>query len=134
MTEKELQKLNRKRLLELLLIQTERADSLEAELEETQSKLQSKLLSEKESGSIAEAALKLNGIFDAADAAAAQYLENIRNAAEYQERLKREAEENARLIIEKAEADAAAIRLDAEKMLDDTRRRCAGITRKMRKK
>ena len=99
MTEKDFKKLTRRQLLELLLVQTQRADSLEAELELTKSKLQSKLLSEKESGSIAEAALKLNGIFEAADSAAAQYLENIRVSVEYQEKLKSEAEDEARRII-----------------------------------
>ena len=134
MTEKYFKKLTRRQLLELLLVQTQRADSLEAELELTKSKLQSKLLSEKESGSIAEAALKLNGIFEAADSAAAQYLENIRVSVEYQEKLKSEAEEEARRIIANAEAQANETLLEAQKMLEDTKRRCAGITRKMRKK
>ena len=134
MTEKDFKKLTRRQLLELLLVQTQRADSLEEELELTKSKLQSKLLSEKESGSIAEAALKLNGIFEAADSAAAQYLENIRVSVEYQEKLKSEAEEEARRIIANAEAKANETLLEAQKMLEDTKRRCAGITRKMRKK
>jgi vacuolar-type H+-ATPase subunit H len=134
MTEKDFKKLTRRQLLELLLVQTQRADSLEEELELTKSKLQSKLLSEKESGSIAEAALKLNGIFEAADSAAAQYLENIRVSVEYQEKLKSEAEEEARRIIANAEAQANETLLEAQKMLEDTKRRCAGITRKMRKK
>lgn len=134
MTEKELKKLTRRRLLELLLIQTERADRLEEELEITNGKLQSKLLSEKESGSVAEAALKLNGVFEAADAAAAQYLENIRIASEYQDKLRAEAEEEARRIVLDAEAYADKLRLEAEKMLDDTKRRCAGIAKKKRKR
>lgn len=145
MTEKDLKKLTRRRLLELLLIQTERADKLEAELAEVNSKLQSKLLSEKEAGSMAEAALKLNGIFEAADSAAAQYLENIRISSEYQEKLRAEAEEegrriiarageDARRIVDEAEADAEAIRLESQKMLDDTKRRCAGMAKKWRKK
>ena len=134
MTEKDLKKLTRRRLLELLLIQTERAEALTAELEITNSKLQNKILSEKESGSIAEAALKLNGVFEAADAAAAQYLENIKNASEYHDRLLSDAEDKARSIIAKAEADAAQIRLEAQQLLDDTKRRCAGLAKKRRKK
>ena len=39
MTEKELKKLNRYQLLEMLLIQTQRADSLQKQLEEAQSQL-----------------------------------------------------------------------------------------------
>ena len=78
MIDKELRKLNRKGLLELLLKQTERADELEARLNEAEVKLLDRSISEKDAGSIAEAALKLNGIFEAADAAAAQYLENVK--------------------------------------------------------
>lgn len=78
MTEKELRKLNRKQLLELLLIQTNRADELEKRLSEMQSALNDREIALSEAGSIAEAALKLNGIFEAADAAAKQYLDNIK--------------------------------------------------------
>lgn len=78
MTEKELKKLNRKQLLELLLIQTNRADELEKRLSEMQKALNDREITLSEAGSIAEAALKLNGIFEAADAAAKQYLDNIK--------------------------------------------------------
>lgn len=78
MKKNELQKLNRKQLLELLLKQTQRADELEHRLEETEKKLQERVLKESQAGSIAEAALKLNCVFEAAQAAADQYLENIK--------------------------------------------------------
>lgn len=78
MTEKELKKLNRKELLELLLIQTARADKLEAELAEAHEQLKRREIMEMEAGTMAEAALKLNDVFSAADAAAAQYLQNIK--------------------------------------------------------
>ncbi|MBQ4648228.1 MAG: DNA repair protein [Clostridia bacterium] len=77
MTEKELKKLNRKQLLELLLVQTSRADRLEAELAEANKMLKRRELLETEAGTMAEAALKINGVFEAVDAAAAQYLQNI---------------------------------------------------------
>ena len=79
MTEKELKKLNRKQLLELLLRQTERADQLESELEEAKKQLEDKRITEMEAGSIAQAALQLNGIFEAAQKAADQYLYNIKS-------------------------------------------------------
>lgn len=78
MTEKEFKKLNRKQLLELLLRQTERVEALEQELNETKQKLEDRKIMEMEAGSIAEAALRLSGIFEAAEAAAAQYVDNIR--------------------------------------------------------
>ena len=78
MPEKELNKLNRKQLLELLLRQTERVEALEQELNETKQKLEDRRITEMEAGSIAEAALKLNKVFEAAEAAAAQYVDNVR--------------------------------------------------------
>lgn len=77
MNEKELRRLNRKQLLELLLIQIQRADELEIRLAEAEEKLKSRELAEMQAGSIAEAALKLSGIFEAAQEAADLYLENV---------------------------------------------------------
>ena len=77
MKDKELRKLTRKQLLELLLAQTERADMLEEKLKSTEAMLRDRQLTEMQAGNIADAALRLNGIFDAAQAAADQYLENI---------------------------------------------------------
>lgn len=82
MTNKELKKLTRTELLELLLAQTERADSLEKEIEELRKKLSEKDIAIQNSGSIAEAALKINDIFNAAQAAADQYLMNIKGNAD----------------------------------------------------
>ena len=77
MNEKELKRLNRKQLLELLLIQIERADALEQRLEEAEAKLKSRELAQMRAGSLAEAALQLSGIFEAAQEAADLYLENV---------------------------------------------------------
>lgn len=78
MNEKELKKLSRKQLLELLLKQTENSEKLQLQLEEMKNELEKRIMMEKKAGSIAEAALQLNGIFETAQAAADQYLENIR--------------------------------------------------------
>ncbi len=78
MTEKELHKLKRAELLEMMLAQSREIESLRARIEELEEKLADREIRIQESGSIAEAALKLNGIFEAAQAAADQYLENVR--------------------------------------------------------
>jgi hypothetical protein len=78
MTEKELHKLKRAELLEMMLAQSREIEVLRARIEELETKLADREIRIRESGSIAEAALKLNGIFEAAQAAADQYLENIR--------------------------------------------------------
>ena len=82
MTEKELKKLNRYQLLEMLILQTERAEQLEQELRETRQKLEAHDLRIAELGSIAEASLQLSGIFEAAQRAADMYVEEAKKRAE----------------------------------------------------
>jgi hypothetical protein len=76
--EKQLRRLDRKQLLELLLIQIERADDLERRLEEAEKKLKNRELLQTKAGSLAEEALKLSGIFEVAQEAADLYLENVK--------------------------------------------------------
>ena len=78
MEDKTLRQLNRQELIELLLEQKKRNDALEAELEEVKKQLEDRDILISESGSIAEAALKLSGIFEDAQKAADMYLSNIR--------------------------------------------------------
>lgn len=73
-----LKRMSRKDLLELLVLQSKKIDELTSELEKTKKLLLSKQITIKESGSIAEASLKLNKIFEDAQLAANQYLENIK--------------------------------------------------------
>lgn len=77
MTDKELRHLRRSELLELLLEQTRRCAALELRIEELEGQLEERKIRIKESGSIAEAALKLNHVFEAAEAACRQYVENM---------------------------------------------------------
>ena len=79
MTDKELQKLTRTELLELLLVQSKEIDRLNQQLEALQIQVQQRKITLAQAGNIAEAALQLNGIFEAAQAAADQYLESIKN-------------------------------------------------------
>ena len=85
MTEKELRRLSRTDLLEMLLEQSKEVQRLQQELEETKQKLEDRRLMEKEARSIAEAALRINKVFEAAQQAADQYLENIRQHADRRE-------------------------------------------------
>lgn len=77
MTNKELRKLSRAELLKLLLEQSKEVENLKNELDSTQQQLQSKKLEVKQAGSIADAALQVNKVFETAQKAADQYLENI---------------------------------------------------------
>lgn len=78
---KELKKLNRKDLLEIVLEQIKRIEKLENENENLNRKLESKTISIKESGSIAEASLKISNIFKSIEEAKEIYMENIKDLA-----------------------------------------------------
>lgn len=78
MNENELRKLKRVDLLELLISQSRENEELGHRLAEAEQKLADRQIKTDEAGSIAEAALRLNGVFEAAQAAADQYLENIK--------------------------------------------------------
>lgn len=78
MTEKELKHLRRSDLLELLLEQTRENARLRRELEEAQAQLEDRVIRIGNSGTMAEAAIALSGVFEAAQSACDLYLENIR--------------------------------------------------------
>lgn len=77
MTDKELRRLSRAELLEMLLAQMEENEQLKQKLEIAEKALADRKIAIDQAGTLAEAALKLNGVFDAADRAVRQYLENI---------------------------------------------------------
>lgn len=78
MEDKELRKLNRQELLEILLEVTKENEQLKAELADTKKKLDSKWYRLKKAGNIAEASLELNDVFAKAQQAADEYLCNIK--------------------------------------------------------
>lgn len=95
MTDKELQKLSRSELLEMLIAQTEENDRLKRQLNEAEARLKDRQIAIENSGSIAEAALSLNGVFEAAEKAAKQYLENIEQLSSRQEEQNRDMQAKA---------------------------------------
>ena len=71
MTGKEMKKLRRDELLQMLIEQTQKGDALEEELALAQAKLEEREIILQKAGTMAEAALRLNAVFQAADEAAA---------------------------------------------------------------
>lgn len=90
MTDQELKKLRRGDLLELLIAQEKENQRLRSQVEQMEKQLADRAIALEQAGSIAEAALRLNGVFEAAQAAADQYLENIRRLGEGPEEKDRE--------------------------------------------
>lgn len=82
MTERELRKMSRTELLELLLDERRENEVLREKLKKALTALSDRQIALTEAGSIAEAALRINGVFEAAQAAADQYLENVRRLTE----------------------------------------------------
>ena len=82
LTEKDLKKLNRYQLLELLIVQTDRADKLQAKLDIAEKQLANQELQISSLGSIAEASLQLKGVFQAAQDAADMYIDAAKKRAQ----------------------------------------------------
>ena len=107
MTEKELKKLNRYQLLELLIVQTERADKLQAKLETAEKHLFNQELKLSSLGSIAEASLQLSGVFQSAQEAADMYVDAARKRAD---EIEEAAHKKAAQILIQAKAQADRIK------------------------
>lgn len=82
MTEKDLKKMNRYQLLELLILQTERADKLQMRVDALETELNNQEIKIMSLGSIAEASLQLGGVFQAAQKSADIYLDAAKKRAE----------------------------------------------------
>ncbi len=131
-----LKKLNRAELLQLLAQTSEDKDALVAENAELREELKHRLPLSKTAnrvGSIAEAALEVNGFFESAQNAANDYLREIKRLRDQAARQQldgaqsapstREAQQAANAIIARANAQAQAILADAReqsnRIIDD---------------
>lgn len=106
MTEKELRKLNRYQLLELLVMQTERADQLQKKVEELEARLEERDLNLARLGSVAEVAVQVSGVFEAAQKAADLYLDAAKKQSD---EILAHARHKAATIIIQAESKAQYI-------------------------
>ncbi|EID18438.1 hypothetical protein [Streptococcus anginosus] len=78
MEQKELRKLRRVDLLELLVTQAKENEQLRQQVQKLQAELNSRKILVEKAGSIADASIALNKLFETAQATADQYLENIK--------------------------------------------------------
>ncbi|MCD8189904.1 MAG: hypothetical protein LUD78_06725 [Clostridiales bacterium] len=84
MADKELRGMNRTELIEIIYALQQNERSLRAENDRLRRQLEDRLLRMEKAGSIAEAALSLNHVFEDAEAAAQQYLDSLQAMAEPQ--------------------------------------------------
>lgn len=122
MTEKELRRLSRSDLLSLLLEQSRETQQLRQQLQEAQAALEDRAIRIREAGSIAEAALKLSGIFEAAEAACQQFTENVAHMRGSQEDSLFQREQESLLEAERILAEA---KKQAQLQEERTKQYCA---------
>lgn len=129
MTEKEVRRLNRSDLIEIIYElqkqnkeNSERIRSLEQELEDRSLKLS-------KAGSIAEAAIQVNNVLESAQAAADQYLSSIRTAnasvEKKLEKTQRQCDEMVRRAQSEADRLLTAAKEQAAKTVADADRQAA---------
>lgn len=124
MTEKELRKLNRYQLLDILIMQTERADELQQKLDTLMKEKEEQTIQINNLGSVAEAAMHINQVFESVQQAADMYLAEATERAETLERETRErAETLERETREQAETLEREARERAEAMEREARER-----------
>ncbi len=107
-TDKEFKRLSRSQLIDIIYQLQLKQDELTAENEKLSKALSDKRLRVSKAGNIAEAALEIHNVMQAAQDAAAHYLEEIRI-------MRNETEEKCRRLLEKAQKDAGDIVAQAKK-------------------
>ena len=120
MTNKELRKLSRAELIDILFELQTQNENLTAENRELAAQLESRQLQITEAGSIAEAALRLNGVFEAAQAAADQYVRCTKDSLAIAERTLAAAKRQADTLVQEATAQAQKLLADADAHLESS--------------
>lgn len=124
MADIDLKKLNRAELLEILVKQGRELEEIKERNEELEKQLKNRQIIVEKAGSIAEASLTLNGVFEAAQSACEQYMENIRLLSSTQEERCAAMEEaslkKAQQIIEEAEEKSRRVE-------ENTRAKCQAM-------
>ncbi|MCD8100688.1 MAG: hypothetical protein LUE06_08960 [Oscillospiraceae bacterium] len=119
MADKELRKMSRTELIEIIYALQQNERSLREENEELRKQLDDKLLRIEKAGSIAEAALSLNHIFEDAEAAAQQYLASLQFS-----------NENASKIVSIAQRRSETMISEAEERVKQTEEQCHAMLEK----
>lgn len=79
---KDLKKLKRQELLEIMLRQQKQIDRLKDQLAKANAELEKREISFQKAGTLTDAVMEINGVFEAAQKAAEDYVRNIRARAD----------------------------------------------------
>ena len=110
MTDKEFKRLSRSQLIDIIYELQLKQEELAAENERLSKALADKRLRISQVGNLAEAALEIHNVMQAAQEAAEHYLEEVRLRADNEEQLiLSEAKEKAAAILAKAEKEVAML-------------------------
>lgn len=108
MTDKEFKRLSRPQLIEIIYQLELKAEELTKENEKLKRELDDKRIRIHRAGNIAEAALDINNVLQAAQCAAEQYLNEIRT-------MRAETEASCQQMLKKAHQEATAIAANAQR-------------------
>lgn len=133
MADRELRRMSRTELVEIIFALKQSEDQLKAENAALTAKLEDRQLHIEKAGSIAQAALELNHIFEAAQAAADEYLASVRASSPdtdaAAEALRAQARIEAQQIVAQARTEADSLKAQAQQecqaMTEDAERRRA---------
>lgn len=132
MTSKELRRLKRGDLLELLIEQgretarlRDHISNLDSEVSELSKKLNDRTIKLNKAGTIAEASFILNDVLESTEAAAAQYLDNLRALNESESLKFRKKEAETEELVERMLADAKD---HCDRLMRATEEKCSAMT------
>ena len=123
MPDRELRRMRRAELVEIILALKQTEDRLRAENAALSAQLQERQIHIENAGSIAQAALELNKVFEAAQAAADEYVASVRAANKNTDAaahaLRAQAEAEAEQILAQAQTEAANLKARTRKECDE---------------
>lgn len=126
MTDRELRKMSRVQLLELLIEKTRELEQVKEQLEQALEQLNDRGVVVEKAGTMAEAALQVNRVFEAADRAAQQYLDHMQQRVREQEALCAQIENESR---DRAEQMLVETEVKCRRMERDAQLRCSKMMR-----
>ena len=121
MADKTLRKLKRAELLEMLIDQSKEVEDLKKQVAELTGKLEDRQILLDRAGTIAEASFQMNGVLEAAQTAAQQYLDNLDGLIRRQEEKCARAEEECRT---QCDAQLWDTKIKCEEMERSAREQC----------